>query len=215
MNVLSTYLFTLKLSFNPTEVGVFPDGRRIDVRYTGSVSTDAARYKSAGGKAYTAFTADEKDGSGDEIEWRGLTGNVVSGADSVLIRSDSVASFGGRLTIRANDKYLINTQLTGAVDLFQLFGQAKPTLKSFYDEASRESGSRTPGKVDTVLGISFDGATSRQGWAGNDFTQSAFYRYQLLLRGSFVASGQTEFDTNGLLTSAELDVAVIRAKAWS
>jgi hypothetical protein len=212
MNVSSKYLFTLKLKFASTPVGGFPDGRRIDVRYTGSVMTYDHKYKADWGQEYTAFDVDdEDDGSEDEIEWRGLTGSVVSGADSVLIRSDSVASFAGRLTIRAKDKYLINTQLTGAVDLYQLFGQDPPTLKNFYDKAARDPSSPASGSVGTVLGISFEGATSEQEWAEADLTQKAYFRYQLLLRGSFVASGTTEFDTKGLPKSAELDVTVVRA----
>jgi hypothetical protein len=101
----------------------------------------------------------------------------------------------------------------GAVDLFKLFGQEAPTLKNFYDEVSRDPSSSASGQVDTVLGISFEGATSEQEWAEDDLTQKAYFRYQLLLRGSFVASGQADFDAKGLPKSAELDVAVIRAKA--
>jgi len=212
MNVSSKYLFTLQLDLSPTLVGVFPDGRRIDVRYTGSVITDATQYAADWRDSYTALNVgDEGDGSTDDLEWSGLTGKVISGADSVLIRSDSVAAFAGRLTIRANDQFLLNTQLTGAVDLL-----VQPKLKDFKGGVVKDPPVTPPaGTVDTVLGISFEGATSKQGWAEEDLTQEAFFRYQLLLRGTLVAIGQVKFDDRGLPQSAKLDVAVIRAVARS
>lgn len=215
MSVLSKYMFTLKLDFGPTLVGNFPDGRRIDVRYSGKVTTDADKYAKDWGIPYRPLSkADLLDGSEDTIEWRGLEGEVISGTDSVVVRKDVVADFAGRLTIRAKDRYLLNVQLRGAVELRELANEPRLTLRQIHYNNTPElpASFSASGNVDLVLGMSFEGATSKQEWAAEELQQKAFFRYQRLLRGAFATSGVGTFK-NGLIVSAELDVVALRTAA--
>lgn len=215
MRIASKYMFTLELDFGPTLVGNFPDGRRIDVRYGGKVTTDADKYAKAWGRPYRTLSKDDLlDGSEDAIEWRGLEGQVISGTDSVVVRRDVVAAFAGRLTIRARDRYLLNAQLAGAVDLRELANEPRLTLQQVYENKTPELPLNfSPSHdVDLVLGMSFEGATSEQEWAAEELQQKAFFRYQRLLRGTFATSGRGTFK-NGLIVSAELDVVALLTTA--
>jgi hypothetical protein len=209
MKVDQKYLFTLKLECDSTPVGSFPEGRRIDVRYRGSVTTDAGEYFKSWKTALVPFNL-PADGSATTVEWGGLEAEVIAGADSVLVRNDSVAAFAGRLTLRATDGYLINIQLTGAVELSTLFGQKSPTLQNFFKKVPRVPSSTLPDNdANAVLGISFEGATEVQDFAA-DLKQKSYFRYQHLLRGAFVASGKVTFKDAGI-EKAELDVVSLVA----
>jgi hypothetical protein len=174
------------------------------------VTTDARKFKASWGATYKPFDLkNDDDGAEDQVEWRGLMGDVIAGSDSLLLRKDCVAALAGRLTIRAKDRYLINTQLMGAVELCGLQDVPVPTLAQVKSEQLPTLElPKEAATVDMFVGISFEGATSEQAWAAEEYRQKTFFRYQRLLRGSFVASGKGYFK-NGLLDHVELDVLAL------
>jgi hypothetical protein len=210
--IASKYMFTVDLTFDPTQLGTFPDGRRIDLRYSGSAVTDPAAYQKSWGLDYAKIAKIDPEKPPPkyllDAEWAGLEGEVVSGSDLASVRNDGVATFDGRLTLRVADGYLLNAQVSGLVDLFPVVADRRPTLEE-YQKGIKYSGQKAEvGAVAIVLNLAFDGASSDNVWANAKYQQRTFFRYQRLLRGLFVAIG-TGYLEDGIVTAAKLDVREI------
>ncbi|HKQ70038.1 MAG TPA: DUF3237 family protein [Polyangiaceae bacterium] len=63
------------------------------------------------------------EGRSVPLGWTGLKGKLLSGADFLLVRSDGVLALDGRVTLRSDDKVLIDALYTGSVDLIELLDE--------------------------------------------------------------------------------------------
>lgn len=75
----------------------------------------------AGGNSKYVELAKEK-AEWQRFGWTGLTGEILSGADFLLVRPDGVIELDGRITIRAKDETLIDAVYRGLIDLQKHFG---------------------------------------------------------------------------------------------
>jgi hypothetical protein len=119
-------------------------------------------------------------GDDTRVQWFGLEGCVLSGADLAITRPDGVAVFDARVTFEAKDGFLIHGILSGLVD----FGP------NSYEEFRKGTG--TVDKTYAVaLAARFETAMTAPSYAAPRYQQHAIgqWKYSLLTRGEFVALG--------------------------
>jgi len=141
------------------------------------------------------------------LEWFGFAGDIVSGSDWVLVRNDRVAEFSGRFTLRSSDYdgALLDAAITGVVD----YASRVKKQKMF-----RREGLLNP--LPLVLAATFDAAGAAQSWAPSRLIaqSSAFWKYQRLTQGQFVAIGHAMVeDTNDLIRLSQIDLNVYELRA--
>jgi hypothetical protein len=132
-----------------------------------------------------------------EFEGFGSEGKVLSGGDWMLIRSDGVALFDARVTLRGGEGFLVDALFSGAWDL-QNAVKEKTSNEGLYDHFKRGVG---PDDADPPIALSvrFDVAGSPSNNPGEDrhwleksrYAEQAkqFKNYQRLVRGVFVGLG--------------------------
>ena len=217
------YFFTLTPTVSSSPVGDVPGGYRVDLNYTGAagaVSTNEALYggdwvlkKNGNGRAltYKEIRAARKAAANDasqaalldarkkpaaaRVDWFGIDGEIASGTDWVTVRYDGVATFDGRITIKADDASLIDAVISGAVDLRN---PADP-MPSPSEERSPIFNNWLMGKlkddpIPVVLPMRFEAANASAEWANNAIKQASvgYWKFQRLVRGQFVAIGQVK-----------------------
>lgn len=223
--VTSKYMFTLKLGFKPAVLGEFPDGLRLDLRYSGHAITNRERLKAdwpRGRRHPDANYGPNDSGSkGTEpestseplsLEWNGFEGQIISGSDLALVRNDCVTAFNGIMTLRSPDRYLLNARMSGLVDLFRDEKGQRATLNDYQIGISRKKDSTIAmGDLDVALQVVFEGATSSEDWGKDDseYKQKTYFQYQRLLRGQFMLVGKVT-QQKGVVESATLDVLEVQ-----
>ena len=224
--VTSRYMFTLKLGFKPAVLGEFPDGLRLDLRYSGQATTDRERLKADWPRgrqhphaSYRPNDSGSKQTEPDpasveplSLEWNGFEGQIISGSDLALVRNDCVSAFNGIMTLRSPDRYLLNARMSGLVDLFRDENGERATLNDYQNGISRNKNSTTvAGDLDVALQVVFEGATSSEDWGkdDNEYKQKTYFQYQRLLRGQFMLVGKVT-QQNGVVERATLDVLEVQ-----
>ncbi|MET0595941.1 MAG: DUF3237 family protein, partial [Polyangiaceae bacterium] len=133
-----------------------------------------------------------------EFEGFSSEGKVLSGGDWMLIRSDGVALFDARVTLRGGEGFLVDALFSGAWDLQNAVKEKTPN-EGLYDHFKRGVG---PDDTDPpiTLSVRFDVAGSPSNNPGDDrhwleksrYAEQAkqFKNYQRLVRGVFVGVGR-------------------------
>lgn len=231
------YYFSIKPQIQEAPVGEIPGGFRVDLRYLGgTIVTDEAKYE-RDWLARRNLTWQEPPASPTEapkttpltqltqvrrldvddlkrrrnkaeLEWFGIDGAIVSGGDWATVRRDGVAMFDGRITIRSADGFLIDSVMSGVVDLRDRRAQG-------LDDASKVYNKWLIGQLDmltvpVVLALHFEAADAGAAWAQSRFKNASaqFWKYERLVRGQFVAVGTLELSKSiySPITAVTLDV---------
>ena len=157
-----------------------------------------------------------------EFEGFASEGKVLSGGDWMLIRSDGVAVFDARVTLRGGEGFLVDAVFSGTWDLQHAVKEPTPN-EELYDHFKRGVG---PDNTEPPLALSvrFDVAGSPSSNPGEDrhwleksrYGEQAkhFKTYQRLVRGVFVGVGHLRLKQGQSwpLDSIAFDVHEVRAK---
>ena len=126
------------------------------------------------------------NGTQSPLDWYGLKANILSGSDWAVVRTDGVAEFSGRFTMRSadDDHGLIVATLTGPVDLATA---TIPRDRVFVDWKNGALGS----SVKLLLAATFEAARPAQSWAPQRYIKQGegFWKYEQLTRSQFIAVG--------------------------
>jgi uncharacterized protein DUF3237 len=110
------YYFSVQSSVSVPEtkrLAKGPLGTRVNVVYSSANSRVFTK-----DQEYTqSWNRDVPSTGNCTFEWDGLEGQILSGGDFALIRTDGVLALDGRVTIQANDGTLIDAIYRGLVDL--------------------------------------------------------------------------------------------------
>jgi hypothetical protein len=157
-------------------------------------------------------------------EFEGFTseGKVLSGGDWMLIRSDGVALFDARVTLRGGEGFLVDALFSGAWDLQNAVRESTPS-EGLYDHFKRGVGPDDT-EPPIALSVRFDVAGSPSSNPGEDrhwleksrYGEQAkqFKNYQRLVRGVFVGIGRLRLrqGQSWPLDSIAFDVHEVRSK---
>jgi hypothetical protein len=131
------------------------------------------------------------------LEWFGLDGTVLTGSDWAVVRSDGVAEFSGRLTLKSSDSdhALIGCLVGGVADLVSPvpFDPTKPLPRpssralAIDDWIKGDVSDHLP----LLLNVTFDSSKGAQPWAPRRYIEQdrGFWKYARLTQGQFVAVG--------------------------
>lgn len=118
------------------------------------------------------------------LEWFGIAGKVLSGADLAVVRRDGVAIFDARVTFEAEDGFRVHGIFSGALD----FG---PKAYANFPSPS----AALSAKRDVRLAVRFEAADDPPSFAAQRYKDHAVgtWKYTTLTRGQFVALGTVKF----------------------
>jgi len=156
----------------------------------------------------------------NNIDWFGLEGNLISGSDWLLVRTDGVAEMDGRITLQEEQwdeagnpqgGGLINTQLSSVVDLYSVLDKdgrrihrgPRPPGSAVYEAWKK---SNVPAKLRFALALRFTAAEASQPWAAAEYRSlGGFWRNASLPLYEYTANVEADLD-DGLIRSVELDI---------
>lgn len=228
------YMFSVKAPLRSYKLGDSPQGCRIDVAYeNGTVTTDPtlffeswrAELDRAGSAKVGSDSAKRQEWLKErraEVKaaggppWLGLEGELISGSDWLLVRSDGAAEFSARATIREEEWAnkgatrgggLINIDLTSVVDVANAVwsepGNGPPPSIDPLEKVADTS----KGNFDLFFSaaVRLTTAQSSRAWAEERYRSEGFWRFQRLPVHQYVAN--TKVNMNGGLPAAiEFDV---------
>lgn len=143
------------------------------------------------------------------LDWYGLKANILSGSDWAVVRTDGVAEFSGRFTMRStdDDHGLIVATLTGPVDL----ATAQIAREQVY--VNWKNGT-LGSSVKLLLAATFEAARPAQSWAPQRYIKQGegFWKYEQLTRAQFIAVGTGRLLNQRFspITGIHLDVYELR-----
>jgi hypothetical protein len=151
-------------------------------------------------------------------DWFGIDGQITSGGDWLTVREDGVATFDGRVTIKADGAFLVDAVISGVVDLRDpkdpMPEQNAKRSKVFEDWLL---GTLKKTDIDVVLPLRFEAAQAPSSWASKTIKQGSegYWKFERLVRGQFVAVGTVKLQSARYspIASVTLDVYEIRKKA--
>jgi hypothetical protein len=174
--------------------------------------------------------------------WEGFEGTLLSGGDFALLRLDGVLQLDGRLTLRSREGVLADATYKGTIDLVEsarvaaLIAEHSPQHKgltkaihaleaSTFEDYARGQPLSAPLELPLLLYMAFEAANTP--WTnapGEDLSWPAkrylahekdFWRYRLLMRRLFIATGKLTFDRTVPMgiSGMELDILGLSAKA--
>jgi len=222
------YYFTFASGTDSQNIGETQAGYRIDVKYPRSsavMTTSAPDYESDwsqglrppfGNNKYEEIRAarDNPDKAGElkllrnsgALEWFGVEGGCLSGGDWVLVRSDAVAVFDGRVTLETSDRFIFDMLLRGHVDMRGK--QSLDTVQEWFQ--SLRNGVELDGPIPIQLAATFEGAQSEASWTPKEVRERAknHWKYARLMRSQFVAVGTASFrgEPGTPLTRIDVDI---------
>jgi hypothetical protein len=238
--VTHKYFFTLNPRLESRPVGEVPGGYRVDLFYVESestVKTDPKHYaaqwlKGTGTKtekwsyerikqAREKATAplgeefeDRQSKDASRLDWFGVDGKVASGADWLTVREDGVATFDGRITLRADESFLIDAVISGVVDLRgdAPMPEASDKRSTFYEQWLLGT---LPPTIPVVLPVKFEAAKTPGNWASDALRKASegYWKFERLARGQFLAAGSITLQNARCspISSATLNVYEMRA----
>jgi hypothetical protein len=150
------------------------------------------------------------------ISWLGFDGEILSGSDWAIIRSDGVAEFNGRLTLRSKDEDhgLLALAAAGPVDMLPdvSYSGSSPSqglqavLNAIQGDSLKDKS--------VVIAATFDAAGEAQSWAPRRMKDAAdgFWKYKPLTRAQFAAVGKLTFGKSAAssITSVRYDFYRLR-----
>lgn len=158
--------------------------------------------------------------------WYGLEADLLSGNDWAIVRSDGVAEFAGRITLRSQDDDggLIDLTVGGPVDFIGQLAPASTTpggprrplpspSEGFQTVLEAMESGKLPSAA-VVLAATFNAAGRAEDWAPKRMKRQAdgFWKYQMLTKSEFLATGRMLFSTSRFnpITHVELDFYQVR-----
>jgi hypothetical protein len=156
------------------------------------------------------------------LGWYGLDAELLSGSDWAIIRSDGVAEFTGRLTLRStdSDEGLLSVTAGGPVDLLTVMGGVIGAVPPSPSQGLQtvlnavQGGQLAPAPV--LMAATFDAAGVAESWAPKRMKRQAdgFWKYKILTRSQFAGLGHVAFgqNVNTPITSVKLDIYRLRFK---
>lgn len=249
-NFNTRYMFSVQADIASYRVGESPEGSRVDIEYRagGRVSTNADLFFESWKAELTLAEGELKkskptfslptdsvkraewlqatrrlDKRPSALDWLGLEGELISGSDWILVRSDGVAVMSGHATLREETWQSPNGQkeLGGNiinVDLMTVADVGEAAVPSFAAPTKRAAAldpkqvyehwksSTGESELHFVLAIRFAVADSTQPWAGSTYgSLEGFERFVKLPRHQYAGNAKAKL-MGSLLTHIELDV---------
>ena len=151
----------------------------------------------------------------EKLEWPGLTGKVLSGGDTLLVRTDGVVVFDGRVTIEEEKGFLIDVCASGVVDLRNAVpGRSGHEAFEAYCSGDASVAPRT-GFIPVKLSIRFE-ASQGAGEAG-EFAAKRYvlnslnhWKFEPLVRGQFLGIGKVFVRPGQYWPAEKIELAVYR-----
>jgi hypothetical protein len=228
-DITSDYFFSVK-----TGVSVQAQGKSI-------VGPAGARLYFAFNAGTSRVWSKPREGAPALPFWSGFEGTVLSGGDFALVRLDGVLQLDGRLTLKSREGVLTDATYKGVIDLVEAARVAKLIEEhrdrkglskaihgleaATFEDYARGKALNAPVQLPILLYVAFEAANTP--WTnapGEDLSwpqkrylahEEDFWRYRLLVRRLFVATGKLTFDKSipTGITGMELDIRGLNAKA--
>lgn len=150
-----------------------------------------------------------------KLEWPGLSGKVLSGGDTLLVRSDGVIVFDGRATIEEEKGFLIDVCASGVVDLRNAV--PGPSGQEAFEAYCVGGASSAPptGTIPVKLSIRFEasqGAGAAGEFAAKRYVMNSLnhWKFEPLMRGQFLGIGKVFVKTDRYWPAQRIELDVYR-----
>ena len=157
-----------------------------------------------------------KELSSKKLKWPGISGKVLSGGDTLLVRSDGVVVFDGRATIEEEKGFLIDVCASGVVDLRNAVPAGRSGQEAFEAYcAGGDSNAATTGSIPVTLSIRFEasqGAGAAAEFAAKRYVLNSLnhWKFESLVRGQFVGIGKVHVKPGRYWPAEKLELDVYR-----
>jgi hypothetical protein len=157
-----------------------------------------------------------KELSSKQLEGPGISGKVLSGGDTLLVRSDGVVVFDGRATIEEEKGFLIDVCASGVVDLRNAVPAGRSGQEAFEAYcAGGDSNAATTGSIPVKLSIRFEasqGAGAAAEFAAKRYVLNSLnhWKFEPLVRGQFVGIGKVHVKPGRYWPAEKIELDVYR-----